>query len=956
MTSVDVELISPALPPSSSYISRVSSAPSVLVTGSPEQQDVESGDKADGPFQDVELAGNLAGVDTDGVATLSKLDGMCVVELQNAYNSTSAADGRPFHRWMKTLHRRAVHRRIIEPNNTASFPDFAPITGHDFRLGRASHTRGSSSGSSSVFITGMKTASVSLAGTSFFARSRRNTARSSRGHSRADRSSAASIAHPRLSTDSTWAERPIVMDQAVTERSLQRRRILEELITTEESYIGDVRFLMNVYITILASLPSLAPGLRSSINQNLTEIIQLHEELLGDLHRAVPRSEYTQLDSPAEIPKLEKGSHGHRRWKSLDAVLEDKASFTVLQSIPGMTTEPQVAADVAKVFLKKMNRFFIYEEYGAKYELMIKDVASAHRTMPRWESYQKGLETLAAALGTGSSQSDLKKSLTIGDLLVKPIQRVCRYPLLFAELLKYTPVCDCPHSHMEIEATLVRMREATAEINRATDDSRIKATLEKTWILQDRLVFPNQNIDAACKNQIRSLGHIQLCGALHICWQTKEGVDGQYMVSLLYRDWLCLAVASRADQIYSVQACINITTAKVEDVDNGRGIQCHTAPYSWKLVFLCDHQLYEIIMTACTVREEQEWRSRLSHSSGRDTQTVTQSMFDSLALPIKALGTVFGKQGTIARRISVHRATTVGPKTPLCQVILKNTSVVRDATPSSSASSSSHDSSSTSINRSMSLLATAANNRIPVLAPPRGERARLEAMLQDVWTRDVLPFPGITARSRSEYLVKASASNMMRKLSAVGRRSHSSTTTTTTTGSRFRLGDCTDDSSNTATRRSESCAPTGGSEATQQYGRLSSIPDDEWGYCYPQVESEWGADVLRSVGQVLLAGSETKRARDENETMTETTTTAATATETERGGGRPLSTPAAGGTGRNKRVKRSLTVLKKAKSSGEVMCITPEKENLDALCVADPERKFGGWRKVGIRGLTSLFH
>jgi hypothetical protein len=36
------------------------------------------------------------------------------------------------------------------------------------------------------------------------------------------------------------------MDQAVGERSLQRRRILEELIETEESYIGDVRFLMNV--------------------------------------------------------------------------------------------------------------------------------------------------------------------------------------------------------------------------------------------------------------------------------------------------------------------------------------------------------------------------------------------------------------------------------------------------------------------------------------------------------------------------------------------------------------------------------------------------------------------------------------------------------------------------------------------------------------------------------------
>jgi hypothetical protein len=36
------------------------------------------------------------------------------------------------------------------------------------------------------------------------------------------------------------------MDQAVTNRLLQRRRVLEELIMTEESYVADVKFLMNV--------------------------------------------------------------------------------------------------------------------------------------------------------------------------------------------------------------------------------------------------------------------------------------------------------------------------------------------------------------------------------------------------------------------------------------------------------------------------------------------------------------------------------------------------------------------------------------------------------------------------------------------------------------------------------------------------------------------------------------
>lgn len=68
----------------------------------------------------------------------------------------------------------------------------------------------------------------------------------------------------------------------------------------------------------------------------------------------------------------------------------------------------------------QMDRFFIYEEYGAKYEMMIQDVASAHRRMPQWDMYQKGLEALASSLGSANSHEDqARKSLTMGDLLVK---------------------------------------------------------------------------------------------------------------------------------------------------------------------------------------------------------------------------------------------------------------------------------------------------------------------------------------------------------------------------------------------------------------------------------------------------------------------------------------------------------------------------------------------------------
>jgi hypothetical protein len=53
---------------------------------------------------------------------------------------------------------------------------------------------------------------------------------------------------------------------------------------------------------------------------------------------------------------------------------------------------------------------------------MIKDIASAYRTMPQWEAYQKGLEALALSLSSVNhnlQHGKSKKAFTVGDLLVK---------------------------------------------------------------------------------------------------------------------------------------------------------------------------------------------------------------------------------------------------------------------------------------------------------------------------------------------------------------------------------------------------------------------------------------------------------------------------------------------------------------------------------------------------------
>ena len=56
-----------------------------------------------------------------------------------------------------------------------------------------------------------------------------------------------------------------------------------------------------------------------------------------------------------------------------------------------------------------MNRLFVYEEYGAKYESMMKDIASTYKTIPEWEAYQTGLEALASSLASINSQGQLEE-------------------------------------------------------------------------------------------------------------------------------------------------------------------------------------------------------------------------------------------------------------------------------------------------------------------------------------------------------------------------------------------------------------------------------------------------------------------------------------------------------------------------------------------------------------------
>lgn len=177
-------------------------------------------------------------------------------------------------------------------------------------------------------------------------------------------------------------------------------------------------------------------------------------------------------------------------------------------------------------------------------------------------------------------------------------------------------------------------------------------------------------------------------------------------------------------------------------------------------MFESDQQLYELIFCACTEREEEQWKAEILHYSAKEYQRQTENLsiltpeHSLLDLDIKTLGAVFGQPGTLTRRLSVQRAATINPRTNVTQVIINNTHCPKDH-PDTGRSASA------SLSRSHSLLST---NRIPILAPERADRIRLEQAISNAWTREILPYPGMIA-SRGGQFIRASANSMMRKLS-----------------------------------------------------------------------------------------------------------------------------------------------------------------------------------------------
>ena len=179
-------------------------------------------------------------------------------------------------------------------------------------------------------------------------------------------------------------------------------------------------------------------------------------------------------------------------------------------------------------------------------------------------------------------------------------------------------------------------------------------------------------------------------------------------------------------------------------------------------MFEADQRFYEILFSACTAVEEERWKFEFgayttwASQKHEETDESFVSPYSFLFLEIRESAAILDDPRVVTRGHRLQRSATIIPRAHMVPVIIKNTHVLQRGGQTESPKVA-----FASLSRSHSLFTT---NQVPILAPDRAYRTRMEQAMSDVWTRGTLPYPAMTA-NRSGQFFRASANSMMRRLS-----------------------------------------------------------------------------------------------------------------------------------------------------------------------------------------------
>jgi len=198
----------------------------------------------------------------------------------------------------------------------------------------------------------------------------------------------------------------------------KKSKILKEMIETEKSYVKDLEVVVQIYLQPLRKAQVVSAEELRKIFFNIEDVKTVNKEILVEL--------------------------------------EEIESNLTIQAI-------------TDIFLKKAERLKVYADYCRNYVAALTMIGKISDKHP------------SAYIFLDACRKNCR-GLNLIDFLIKPVQRICKYPLFFNELLKCTPVEHADHKNLE---HAVKTAEVLAAY--ANESKRKSENLEKMIHIHERV-------------------------------------------------------------------------------------------------------------------------------------------------------------------------------------------------------------------------------------------------------------------------------------------------------------------------------------------------------------------------------------------------------------------------------------------------------------------------------------
>ena len=259
-----------------------------------------------------------------------------------------------------------------------------------------------------------------------------------------------------------------------TKRLMKRRHIIKELLDTEYTYHQDLKIIEDIYKA--TAVPDLVPtDDKKILFGNCDEIERFSLQFYDELRKAV---------ASIYVPAKQMRWAGTNRRGSFSTTQSDGTTQTSMMSHDGVDDEKDRATTVGQTFQQNLQRMEqAYSTYLKNHDAANQRLAALRNT-PTVKCWLDECHNNA---------SDITSAWDLDSLLVKPTQRVAKYPMLLQQLLETTPQDHPDREALSTAAKdsvnmLTRINEAKKRadlvdqiVNRKRKDSDMRSGIAKAF-------------------------------------------------------------------------------------------------------------------------------------------------------------------------------------------------------------------------------------------------------------------------------------------------------------------------------------------------------------------------------------------------------------------------------------------------------------------------------------------